>query len=97
MYLGPSCLDHPSPEELSAAEVEARIRKVLDSTIIPSHGAGSDPLRRGITSVRVSTLGPISAAFVILSFYYACDFVQGLRDGHDELWDADSCAAASGP
>jgi hypothetical protein len=44
-YLGSSCLDRPSPEELSAVEVEARIHKVLDSAVIPSHGVGPDPLR----------------------------------------------------
>jgi hypothetical protein len=43
-YPGPSCIDHPSPEESSAVEVEARIPKVLDSTVIPSHGAGPNPL-----------------------------------------------------
>jgi hypothetical protein len=74
VYLGSSCLDRPSPEDLSAAEVETRIRQVLDSTVVPLRSAGPDPLRRGIASVRVSTLGPISAAFMILSFYYARDF-----------------------
>jgi hypothetical protein len=44
VYLGSSCLDRPSPEELSAAVVEARIHKVLDSAVILSHGAGHDPL-----------------------------------------------------
>jgi hypothetical protein len=43
-YPRSSCLDHPSSEELSAVEVEARIRKVLDSATILSHGAGPDPL-----------------------------------------------------
>jgi hypothetical protein len=75
VYPGSSYLDRPSPEELSAAEAEAQIHKVLDSTVIPSHDAGPDPLRRGITSVMVSTLGPVSTAFMILSFHCARDFV----------------------
>jgi hypothetical protein len=95
-YPRSSYLDHPSPEELSAAEVEARIHKVLDSTVIPSHGAGPDTLRRGIGSVRVSTLGPVSVAFTILSFHYACDFMQGLGDGCGELRDAILPIEASG-
>jgi hypothetical protein len=72
-YLGPSCLDHLYPEELSVVEVETRIPKVLDSSIILSPGFGPDPLRRGIASVRVSTLGPVSAVFTILSFYCTHD------------------------
>jgi hypothetical protein len=35
---GSGCHDHPSPKELSAEEVEAWIRKVLDSTVIPPPG-----------------------------------------------------------
>jgi hypothetical protein len=52
---GSSYLNRPSLEELSAVEVEAQIRKVLDSAFILSHSAGHDPLQRGITSIRVST------------------------------------------
>jgi hypothetical protein len=44
VYLGSSLLFHPCLEDLSVVEVEAQIRKVLDSAIIPSHGAGPDPL-----------------------------------------------------
>jgi hypothetical protein len=65
-YPGSSCPNCPSPEELSVVEVEARIRMVLDSVVILSPSAGHDPLRRGITSVRVSILGPIFAAFMVL-------------------------------
>jgi hypothetical protein len=64
--------------------------------VIPSPGAGPDPLRRGIASVRVSTLGPISAVFTILSFHNTRDLVQGLRDDRDELRDADPPVDASG-
>jgi hypothetical protein len=95
VYPGSSCLNRPSPEELSAAEVEAWIHKVLDSAIITSHRASPDPLRRGIASVRVSTLGSISMAFTILSFHCARDFAQGVEDGRGELWDADPPVEAS--
>jgi hypothetical protein len=67
VYLGSNCPDCPSPEELSATQVETRIRMVLDSAAIPPLGAGLEPLRRGIAGVRVSTSGPVSTAFTILS------------------------------
>jgi hypothetical protein len=68
-YPRPRCLDHLGPEELSATEVETRMHKVLDSSIILSPDSGLDHLRRGITSVWASTLGPIYATFMILSIY----------------------------
>jgi hypothetical protein len=46
------------PKELSVVEVETQICKVLEFVVIPSPGAGPNPLQRGIASVRVSTLGP---------------------------------------
>jgi hypothetical protein len=95
-YPGSNCPDRPSPEELSVAEVEAWIHKVLDSVVIPSPGTGPDTLQRGIASVRVSTLGPVSMAFAILSFDYAHDLAQDLRDGHGESQDTDPLAGASG-
>jgi hypothetical protein len=67
-YPGPSCPDHPSSDELSVAEVEAWIDKVLDLGVNPTPSAGPIPLQRGIASVRVSTLGPVLVAFTILSF-----------------------------
>jgi hypothetical protein len=75
VYLGSTCPDRPSPEELIAAEVEIQICKVLDSAAIPPPGAGPNPLRRGITSIRVGTSGPVSAAFTILSLHCARDIV----------------------
>jgi hypothetical protein len=74
VYPRSSYLDRPSPEELSVVEVETRICKVLDSTVIASHDASPDPIRRWIASVRVSTLVPIFVAFVILSFHNIHDF-----------------------
>jgi hypothetical protein len=68
-YPRSSCPDRLSPEELSVVEVKARIHKVLDSATTLSPGTGPDPLRRGVTSVRVSTLEPVSMGFVILSFH----------------------------
>jgi hypothetical protein len=72
-YPGPSCLDRPSSEELSAALLEASIYRVLDLRVIPTPSASPVPLRRGIASARISTLGPVSTAFVILSFHCAHD------------------------
>jgi hypothetical protein len=95
-YPGPSCPNRPSSEELSAVEVEARIHKVLALGVIPTTGAGPIPLRRGIASVRISTLDPIFMAFMILSFHYACDLVQGLGGGCGEPRDADPPADAVG-
>jgi hypothetical protein len=95
-YPGPNCLDRLYPKELSTTEVETWIRKVLDSSVILSPGSGPDPFQRGITSIRVSTLGPISVAFSILSFYYTRDPVQGLVDCHGKLRDADSFMDALG-
>jgi hypothetical protein len=85
-YLGPSCPDRPSSEELSATEVEAWIHKVLDFGVIPTPNTGPAPLWRGNTSVKVSSLGPVSTPFMILSFHHACDPTQGL--GVDPLTDA---------
>jgi hypothetical protein len=95
-YRRSSCLDHPSPEEHSAGEVEARIIKVLDSAVILSPGVGPGPLRTGIASVRVSTLGPVSTTFAILSFHYARDLVKGLGDGCIKSWDIDPSVDALG-
>jgi hypothetical protein len=81
---GFTCYDRPSPGELSAAEVETRIHKVLDSAAVPPPGAGPDPLRRGIAIVRVDTSGPVSAAFTIFFLHHAHDIVQGLRDSHGD-------------
>jgi hypothetical protein len=65
--------------------VEAQIHKVLDLGVNPTPGASLAHLLRGIASVWVCTLGPISMAFMILSFHCACD-----------LWDADLPMDASG-
>jgi hypothetical protein len=95
-YLGPSCPDRPSFKELSAVVVEAQIHKVLDFGVTPTLSVGPNPVQRGIASVRVSYLGPISTTFVILSFHYASDLAQGLGGGCDESWDADPPADAMG-
>jgi hypothetical protein len=89
MYPGLSCPNCPSSEELSAVEVEAQIHKVLDLRDHPILGAGPVPLQRGLTNIRVSTLAPILEPFMILSFHYTHDFVQGLRGGCGEPLDAD--------
>jgi hypothetical protein len=88
-YPRPSCPDHPSSEELSAAKVEARIHKVLDHRVNSTPSADPVPLRRGIASVRVSNLGPFLATFMILSFHCAHDLAHSLGGSHSEPWDAD--------
>jgi hypothetical protein len=71
MYPRPSCPDCPSSEELRAVEVDAQIHKVLDLKVNPNPRVGPVSLWRGIASSRVSMLGPVLAAFMILSFHYA--------------------------
>jgi hypothetical protein len=61
LYPGPSCTDRPSSEELSAAEVDAWIHKVLNIGVNPNPRAGPAPLQGGIASARVSMLGPVLA------------------------------------
>jgi hypothetical protein len=67
--------------------VDARIHKVLDHVVNLTLRANPIPLWRGIASVRVSTLGPILAAFTILSFCCTRVLVQGLGGSHGEPWD----------
>jgi hypothetical protein len=88
MYPGPSCPDRSSHEELSAAEVDARIHKVVDLGSNPNHRVSPVPLRRGVTSARVSTLGPVSVAFKILSFHCTHDLALGLGGGCIKPQDA---------
>jgi hypothetical protein len=82
----PNC---PYSEKLSVAEINAQIHKVLDLGVNLNPGAGPVPVRRGITSVRVSTLGPILAALAILSFHCAHNSAQGLGGDHGEPWNID--------
>jgi hypothetical protein len=96
VYPGSSCPDRPSLKELSVVQVEARIRKVLDSAATPSPGTGPDPIRRGVASVRLSTLESIATDFMILSFHYAHDLVQGLVCGRNESRGTDLPMDASG-
>jgi hypothetical protein len=59
-------------------ELFAWIHNVMDLDDNPNPRVGPAPLPGGVASARVSTLDPISAAFMILYFHYACDLVQGL-------------------
>jgi hypothetical protein len=77
-------------------EVDARIHKVRDLGVNPNHGVDPIPLRRAIASARVSMLGPISVAFMILSFHCTRDNAQGLGGGHDDPWVAHSYEDAIG-
>jgi hypothetical protein len=89
MYPVPSCPDHTSTEELCTVEVDSRIHMVLDLGLHLNPGAGPVPLWRGVTSARVSMIGPVSVAFVTLPFFCARDLVQGLGGSCGESWDAD--------
>jgi hypothetical protein len=73
MYPGPSCPDRPSSEELSVAEVDIRIHNVLDLGVNQNPEVDHVPLQGGVTNTRVNMLGPVSVAFVILSFHCAHD------------------------
>jgi hypothetical protein len=79
MYLGQSYPNHPSSKELSAVEVEAQIHKVLDLGVNLTPVVSPVPLLRGIASVRVSTLGPVLAAFTILCFSLCSQSCAGPR------------------
>jgi hypothetical protein len=46
------------------------------------------PLRRVVTSIRVSTLDPILAAFTILSFHHGHDLALSVGGGRGESRDA---------
>jgi hypothetical protein len=91
MYLGQRYPNHPSSEELSAVEVESQIRKVLDLGVNLTPGVGPVPLLRGITSVRVSTSGPVLASRFYV-FHYVRNLVQGRGSGCGEPQDADLTA-----
>jgi hypothetical protein len=95
MYPGLNCPDRPSPKELSMVEVDARIHKVLDLGLSPNPRVGPVPLRRGIASVTVSTLGPVLVAFMILSSHGSHDFPLGPRGDHDVSWEATSAEDAA--
>jgi hypothetical protein len=88
MYPGPSSPDRCSYEELSVAEVDAQIHKVLDLGVIPNPRVGLVPLWSGVASTRVRMLGLVFAAFAILSFHYAHDHALGLKGGRGKPCDA---------
>jgi hypothetical protein len=88
LYPRPSCPDHPSFKELSAAEINARIHKVLDLGANPNPQASPSPLQEGVASTRVSMFGLLSTAYTILSFHHAHGLAQGLRSACRELRDA---------
>jgi hypothetical protein len=95
-YLGSTCPDRPSPEELSTVVIETRNHKDLDSTAVSPPGAGPDPLQRGIANVRVNTSGPVSVAFTILSLHCAHDIVHGPGDSRGDTHGTDFSVDAPG-
>jgi hypothetical protein len=70
LYPRPRCPDRPSFEELSTAEVNVQIHKVLDLGVNPNPGSSPSSLQGGVAMARVSMLGPVLMAFMILSFHY---------------------------
>jgi hypothetical protein len=83
LYQGPSCPDRYS-EELSAAEINSWIHKVLDHGANPNPGVGPIPLREGVASTRVSLFGPVSTGNKILSFHRAHGLAQVLGGARNE-------------
>jgi hypothetical protein len=69
-------------------KVNSWIHNVLDLGVDLNPGANPAPLQEGLASARVSMLGPILAAYVILSSHHAHDLAHGLVDGNSEAWDA---------
>jgi hypothetical protein len=57
MYLGPSCPDRPFSAELSDTEINTRIRRVLAHGFDLNLVFGPIPLREGVDSPWVSSLG----------------------------------------
>jgi hypothetical protein len=83
LYLGPSCPDRPISEELSAAEVDFWVHKVLDLGVNSNPRAGPAPLPERVANARVSMLDPVLAAFTILSFHCG-GLAQGPGGSHGE-------------
>jgi hypothetical protein len=74
--------DSSFSEELSKAEINIWIHKVLHHGANLSPRASPTPLREGVANARVSLLGSILAIYLILSSHSACNFMQGLRGAH---------------
>jgi hypothetical protein len=69
MYSGLSCLDSRSSKELSAAEINTWIHKVLDLGADLNPVASPARLREGVANTRDSMFGHVSVAYMILSFH----------------------------
>jgi hypothetical protein len=78
LYSGLCFPNRSFSKELSAADINTQIHKVLDHGANSDHGVGPAPLREGVASTRVSLLESISAAYAILSFHHARGLAQGL-------------------
>jgi hypothetical protein len=73
LYLRPSSPYRPSSEELSDAEINTRIHKVLAHGVDLNPGTGPAPLREGVDSTKVSSLGFIFGSlhnFILSSCLY---------------------------
>jgi hypothetical protein len=67
MYWGPSCLDRPFSTELGDTEINTQIQGIHAHGADLNLGSGSIPLREGVDSPRVSSLGFL--------FVYLCQFL----------------------
>jgi hypothetical protein len=86
LYPGPSCLDHSFFEELSEAEINIQIHKVLDHGANLTPGAGLASLRDGVAGTKVSPFGSVVATCTILSSHHARGHAQSLRGGRSAPW-----------
>jgi hypothetical protein len=78
LYPRSSSLSRSFSEELSEAEINTRIHKVLDHGANLNPGAGPAPLIEGVATTKVSLFGFVSAGCMISSSHRARDIVKGL-------------------
>jgi hypothetical protein len=67
----------------------------LDLRVNLKPSPGPIPQQRRIARVGVSTSGPVSVAFTILSFHYTLNLAQGLGGGCSEPRDVDLSSNAT--
>jgi hypothetical protein len=80
LYPGSNCLDRSFSEELSEAEINTWMHKVLDNEANLNPWASPAPSREGPASSRVSLFGYVSAICVISSSHRTRDLAHELED-----------------
>jgi hypothetical protein len=73
--------DRPFSKELSAAEVNSQVHKVIDVGVNLNPRVGPAPLQGGVANSSVTMLDAILAAFMILCFHCAYSLALGPRGG----------------